>query len=445
MCSNFQMQQLPNYTVYDPSLRVYELDPVHGQPQMMPIYQPIQRKQIQVHLKNQDQWRYLHESKGGNEMLMTINGKPLFPKLQYQVQHLDACTEYDIGIKMVRRNQKQFVHDKTAGWIPDEKSDEIPKEESNEVFIRESGANLMKYGIDFGHVKIYNEKILKANEIPSEPKKLKKAISCKVNLRCLYVPVMTIYENDCKTVINEFQFEETQFMAVSEYKNKVVKVFKIQNNKSVPGKYRRFDKGSEQEEALEEAPVVKSAKTNRKRSANAPLPLNGSDNESKKFKGSQAASSGSLVNSMNTSGPVQNNFEPLQPLNRSYYFDSTNTSISSNMPLPSMSPPMTENQMMAPTQNYFEYGYEFLSTSSSSPEMNRFSTSPPMKFDENQDPMATHFFPDPMDNYSNPTQQPNSNCFGNEYNDFYPMQMKETEFNAKPSYYSFDFNNDYKF
>ncbi|PIC15821.1 hypothetical protein B9Z55_022648 [Caenorhabditis nigoni] len=113
------------------------------------------------------------------------------------------------------------------------------------------------------------------------------------------------------------------------------------------------------------------------------------------------------------------------------------------MPRPSMSPPMTENQMMPSTQNYFEYGYDFTSTSSSSPEMNRFSTSPPMKFDENQDPMATQFFRDPTINYSNPTQQLDTNRFGNEYNNFYMMQMKGMEFNTVSNHYSFDFNKDY--
>ncbi|UMM27045.1 hypothetical protein L5515_010499 [Caenorhabditis briggsae] len=303
MHNTFQMHH-PSNTVYDPTLRVHNTYPVYGYQQMMPVYQPIQRKEIQVRLKNQDQWSYLHKSGGGNEMMLKINGKPLFPKIQCDVQNLDASRDYDIGIKMALRNPKQFVHDKNTGWIPDENSDVVPDKESNEVFIRESGANLIRRGIDFGYVKIYNDKILKANEVPSEPKKLNKAISCKVNLRCLYIPVITIYEDDRKTVIRQFQFEETQFLAVSEYKNKVVRQFKIQNDKCV----------------------------------------------------------------------------------------------------------------------------------SSSPEsLNRFSTSPPMTFDENQDPIV---------NYSNPMD---TNCFGNEYNNVYPMQMNGLDFNAPPNPYPFDFNNDYIF
>ncbi|ULT93789.1 hypothetical protein L3Y34_003348 [Caenorhabditis briggsae] len=429
MHNTFQMHH-PSNTVYDPTLRDHNTYPVYGYQQMMPVYQPIQRKEIQVRLKNQDQWSYLHKSGGGNEMMLKINGKPLFPKIQCDVQNLDASRDYDIGIKMALRNPKQFVHDKNTGWIPDENSDVVPDKESNEVFIRESGANLIRRGIDFGYVKIYNDKILKANEVPSEPKKLNKAISCKVNLRCLHIPVITIYEDDRKTVIRQFQFEETQFLAVSEYKNKVVRQFKIQNDKCVPGIYRKAP-GSEQEETSEEAPTKRS----RKRAAKVPVA------DSKKFKGSQDASPGSPVNLMvsTSSGSVQNAIGSQQSLN------STNTSISSNMTRPSMTPPMTGNPSVVfnmsqastssgVAQNYFEYGYDFSSTSSSSPEsLNRFSTSPPMTFDENQDPIV---------NYSNPMD---TNCFGNEYNNVYPMQMNGFDFNAPPNPYPFDFNNDYIF
>ncbi|PIC32511.1 hypothetical protein B9Z55_012818 [Caenorhabditis nigoni] len=442
----------PSNTVYDPTLRVYNTHPVYGYQQMMPVYQPIQRKEIQVQLKNQDQWKYLHESEGGNEMLLNINGKPLFPKIECDVQNLDAFKTYDVGIKMVRCNPKQFVHDRNAGkWIPDEDSDVVPDKESNEVFVSQSGENLMRSGINFGHVKIYNDKILKANEVPSVPKNLKKEISCKVNIRCLYVPVMTIYENDRNTIVHRFQFEETQFMAVTEYKNKVVKQFKIQNIKFVPGKYRKAP-GSEQGEKLEEAPVVP-AKRNRKRAAKVPVA------DSKKFKGCQDASSGSPVNWASTSsGPGQNPSESPQSSSEA---GSTNTSTSSKFSRPSLSPPMppqVSTSSGAP-QNHFQYGYDFSSTSSSSPEsLNRFSTSPPMPFDENQDPMALQYFPDPIVNYSNPmdTMTPSTsnakysnpmgtNCFGNEYNTFYPIQMNDFDFNAAPNPYPFDFNNDYKF
>ncbi|CAP30770.1 Protein CBG11646 [Caenorhabditis briggsae] len=435
---SYQMQH-PSNAVYDPTLRVYNTHPVYGYQQMMPVYQPIQRKEIQVHLKNQDQWKYLHESDGGNEMLLNINGKPLFPKIQCYVQNLDAFKNYDVGIKMVRSNPKQFVHDRYAGkWIPDEDSDVVPDKESNEVFIRGSGANLMRSGIDFGHVKIYNDKVLKANEVPSVPKNLKKAISCKVNLRCLYVPVMTIYEDDRKTVVRQFQFEETQFLAVSEYKNKVVKQFKIQNIKFVPGIYRKAP-GSEQEETSEEAPTKRS----RKRAAKVPV------TDSKKFKGSQDDSYETPVNSMASTSPgsIQNSSGSPQSLSEAGF---TNTSISSKNSRPSLSPRMTEIHQMMPPQvstssgapkNNFEYGYDFSSTSPSSPEsLNRLSTSPPMAFDENQDPMALQYFPDPIVNYSNPMD---TNCSGNEYKNFYPMNG--FDFNAPPNPYQFDFNNDYKF
>ncbi|PIC32513.1 hypothetical protein B9Z55_012820 [Caenorhabditis nigoni] len=413
---NFQMQQPPPHD-YNLNPGIYGVHPVHGQ-QQMPTHQPIQ-SEVQIQLKQQEQWMKLHRFKGGNEMLVLVYGKSLFPKIQYQVRHLNASQTYIVGIKMKLLKPRKFVHAKGAGWKLNMDSDELPEKESNEVFITESGENLMKIGIDFGHVKIYNEKILKDGEVPEAPEKLNESISCKVYLRCLYVPVLTIYENDRNTVISQFQFDETQFMTVSRYNNEEVIEFKKQNDKYV-AVWCRNKKGKRQEKA-ELKKAAQLAKIDLAMKARR------SKKNEKKLKGCQDVSSGtSPVSSMSSpssdavlpysgspvssilsssSGPTPNGFRSPQSLSG---YDSTDTSTSSNLPRPSISPPdVLSNQIVPPqastssgaARNHF-CGSEFSNASSSS-EISCFELSPPMQ--ENPNPsMPSQVFPNPMANYSNP-------------------------------------------
>ncbi|PIC32512.1 hypothetical protein B9Z55_012819 [Caenorhabditis nigoni] len=398
MYNDFQIPQ-PSTHNYNLNPGVYDTHPVHGQ-QHMPAHQPIQ-PEVQVQLKNQDQWMKLHRFKGGNEMLVLVYGKSLFPKIQYQVRHLNASQTYRVGIKMKLCNPRQFVHAKGAGWKLNMDSDELPEKESNEVFIEESGENLMKIGIDFGHVKIYNEKILKEGEVPEAPEKLNESISCKVYLRCLYVPVLTIYGEDRNTVIGQFQFDETQFMTVSRYKNDEVIEFKKMNDKYVAVWCRNKKcKRQEKAELKKAAQLAKYelAMRNRKSKKNG-----------KKLKNCQDASSGtSPASSMasTSSESTQNGFRSPQSLSG---YDSTDTSVSSNMSRPSLSPPDVLYNHIVPAQpstlsgearNHFQCGSKS-SNASSSPETGRFSNSPPMQ--ENQNPsMPPQVFPNPMVSYSNP-------------------------------------------
>ncbi|CAO4372872.1 unnamed protein product [Caenorhabditis nigoni] len=401
MYNDFPIPQ-PSNTAYYPNQGVYDFHPE----QQLPAYPPIQ-PEIQVQLKNQDQWIKLHQFKGGNEMLVLVYGKSLFPKIQYQVKHLNASQIYKVGIKMKLCNSRQFVHAKGAGWMFNEGSDELPDKESNEVFIEESGENLMKFGIDFGHVKIYNEKILKEGQVPEVSEKLNESVSCKVYLRCLYVPVLTIYENDSNTVIREFEFEETQFMTVSRYKNEEVIEFKKQNDKYVAvwcrnKKCKRQEK-AELKKAAQLAKIDLAMKARRSKKNEKKLKGCQDDSSGTSPASSMASPSsdtvlpysGSPVSSIpsSSSGFVQNAFGSPQSLSG---YDSTDTSIASNMPRPSMFPPdVLSNQIVPPqastsagaARSHFQCGSEF---------SNPFSSS------ETNPSMASQMFPNPMANYSNP-------------------------------------------
>ncbi|CAO4372880.1 unnamed protein product [Caenorhabditis nigoni] len=474
MDSNFQMYH-PSNAFYNPNQGVYG---GHGE-QQMPLYPQIQ-PEIKIKLKNQDQWMHLHKTKGGNEMIVGVHGRAMFPRLQFEATNLVWSKMYRFGIKMVLCDRKKFVYDKKAGWVRDENSDEMPIGESNEVYTDcKSGSHFMDFGIDFKHIKIYNEKTLKANETPPESTKLNKAVSCEVYLNCKYIPVLTIYEEDCRTVIRQFQFEETQFVAVSAYKGEDVKDFKNASNKFVRGGYRnRKDRREDESKQAEAEP--KDSSSNLKRSGSsvdAPKKAKRSKKNKNELKGCQAIgtppSHGSMAST--SSEAIQNTFGSPQSQNGYHNlsgFDSTNTSMSSNIPRPSLSPPVNENrdhttpsynQMIPPQtstpfgshQQYLGYGYDSANTSASS-AVNNFSMSPPMAINENQNPsmMPPQVFQDPMINYSTPStsntnympmQHLDTNYFMNEATKFW-NQMNTMEFKtAAPNPYPVNFNNEYKF
>ncbi|ULT93787.1 hypothetical protein L3Y34_003346 [Caenorhabditis briggsae] len=474
MDTNFQMYQ-PSNAFYNPNQGVFG---VHGE-QHMPFY-PLIQPEIRIKLKNQDQWMHLHKTKGGNEMIVGVHGRAMFPRIQFEATNLVWSKMYTFGMKMVLCKRKKFVYDKKTGWVCDENSEEMPIGESNEVYtLSKSGSYFMDFGIDFQHVKIYNEKTL--NEISSKPSKVNKATSCEVYLNCKYIPVLTIYEEDCRTVIRQFQFEETQFVAVSAYKGEDVKDYKSSSNKFVRGGYRNRKGRREEEEASQAAPNDSSEapgaspSSNLKRAGsplNAPKKAKRSKKNKNELKGLQAtgtpAPSGSTTNSMpsTSSEPIQNTFGSPQSLNGYHNlsgFDSTNTSISSNMPRTSLSPPINENrdpavpsynQMIQPqasalfgeSQQYFGYGCDSANTSASS-AINNLSMSPPMAFNANQDLslMPPQVFQDPMINYSTPsTSNTNymldTNYFVNEATKFW-NQMNEVEFKtAAPNPYQFNYH-----
>ncbi|CAO4372874.1 unnamed protein product [Caenorhabditis nigoni] len=471
MTNNFQMYQ-PSNSFYNPNQGVYG---VHGE-QQMSFYHQIQ-PEIKIKLKNQDQWMHLHKTKGGNEMIVGVHGRAMFPRIQFEATNLVWSKMYRFGIKMVLCDRKKFVYDKKAGWVRDENSDEMPIGESNEVYTDcKSGSSFMDFGIDFQHVKIYNEKTL--NEVASKPSKINKDVSCEVYLNCKYIPVLTIYEADCRTIIRQFQFEETQFVAVSAYKGEDVKDFKSSSNKFVRGAYRnRKDRREDESEQTEAEP--KDSSSNLKRAGSplkAPKRAKRSKNNKNELKGCQATGtpSSSNMNPMpsSSSEPIQNTFGSPQSQNGYHNLsglDSTNTSMSSNMPRPSLSPPINENrdpavpsynQMIPPqvstssagSQQYFGYGYDSANTSASS-AVNNLSMSPPMAFNENQDPsmMPPQGFPH---NYSTPStsntnympmQQLDTNYFMNEATKFW-NQMNDIAFKtAAPNPYPVNFNNEYKF
>ncbi|CAP21808.2 Protein CBG00340 [Caenorhabditis briggsae] len=188
--------------------------------------QPEMQPDIEVELLDRDTWKRLDALQGGNEMAIRVCGRSLFPRLQFKIKNLEPLKKYTVGLKMRLCDLKPYRYHVNWGWKKDYSVEDVTEMESNEIFLKPrdpkndwSGGDLMKYGIDFGLAKIYN-KATKSGKEKTTPEKVDKKLAMRVLTNNKYIPILTIYESTSwgDFFIRAFQFDETKFITVTEYK-----------------------------------------------------------------------------------------------------------------------------------------------------------------------------------------------------------------------------------
>ncbi|CAO4372190.1 unnamed protein product [Caenorhabditis nigoni] len=203
--------------------------------------QPGANQEIEVELLDRDAWKRLDSLNDGNEMAIRVSGRSLFPRLQFKIKNLEPLKKYTVGLKMRLCDLKHYRYEVNWGWKKDYSIEDVTEMESNEIFLKPrepksdwSGGDLMKYGIDFGLAKIYN-KATKTGKEKTTPEKVDKKLSMRVLVNYKYIPILTIYESTSlgDFFIRAFQFDETKFITVTEYKNPDISAVKTISNKFV--------------------------------------------------------------------------------------------------------------------------------------------------------------------------------------------------------------------
>ncbi|ULT93071.1 hypothetical protein L3Y34_002925 [Caenorhabditis briggsae] len=203
--------------------------------------QPEMQPDIEVELLDRDTWKRLDALQGGNEMAIRVCGRSLFPRLQFKIKNLEPLKKYTVGLKMRLCDLKPYRYHVNWGWKKDYSVEDVTEMESNEIFLKPrdpkndwSGGDLMKYGIDFGLAKIYN-KATKSGKEKTTPEKVDKKLAMRVLTNNKYIPILTIYESTSwgDFFIRAFQFDETKFITVTEYKNPDISTVKTISNKFV--------------------------------------------------------------------------------------------------------------------------------------------------------------------------------------------------------------------
>ncbi|CAL2030124.1 unnamed protein product [Caenorhabditis brenneri] len=191
---------------------------------------------VTVELRDKDLWNAFYDK--SNEMIMTIWGKEIFPRLSFKVNGLKCDGRYQWCIRLVRTTPFLKKWDsKSKSWRVTNKKGQGPQE-SIELYSQINlGSAWKKGGVSFEKVQVYNvpgaEKMKKMTMEQKKEWEEKTVRKMALSSFCTYQPVLTLNEICCNgrammaTHRGEFRFAETEFIAVTEYRNDEIKRLKI--------------------------------------------------------------------------------------------------------------------------------------------------------------------------------------------------------------------------
>lgn len=172
-------------------------------------------KDLCVTLDDRDLW--IRFERFTNEMIVTKNGRRMFPVVKISVNGLDPKSMYTVLLEFVQIDNHRWKY-VNGEWIPGGKA-EVPP--SNAIYVHPEspnfGAHWMKESISFAKVKLTN----KCNG------------NGQIMLNSLhkYEPrVHLVKVGTEQRRIVTFPFPETQFIAVTAYQNEEVTTLKIRYN-----------------------------------------------------------------------------------------------------------------------------------------------------------------------------------------------------------------------
>ncbi|KAJ1135469.1 hypothetical protein NDU88_001908 [Pleurodeles waltl] len=203
----------------------------------MPGYQSVGK--LQVVLNNYPLWAKFHKHQ--TEMIITKQGRRMFPFLSFNISGMDPMTHYNVFVDIVLADQHHWRY-QGGKWVQCGKAEgNMP---GNRIYMHpdspNTGAHWMRQEILFGKLKLTNNKGASNN------------LTQMVVLQSLhkYQPRLHITEVTdgeleefpaSKTQTFTFTFPETQFVAVTAYQNADITQLKIDHNPFAKGFRDNFD------------------------------------------------------------------------------------------------------------------------------------------------------------------------------------------------------------
>jgi hypothetical protein len=191
--------------------------------------------QIAMQLTNGDLWSRFNAHT--TEMIITKQGRRMFPTLQYTVTGLDPHKKYNVFVDIVLSDSNHWKF-QAGKWIACGQADEVATSQVGRVYMHpdspNTGAHWMKNEIAFGKLKLTNNKTNNQGHII-------------LNSMHKYLPRIhfQLVEKDAildNNKISTFTFPETEFIAVTAYQNTDITQLKIDNNPFAKGFRDNFDR-----------------------------------------------------------------------------------------------------------------------------------------------------------------------------------------------------------
>ncbi|CAF1433232.1 unnamed protein product [Adineta steineri] len=187
---------------------------------------------IDVKLENLDLWKRFAAL--NLEMIITKNGRRMFPTYKVSLSGLDPASKYIIYMDVVPVDNHRYKHHNSQWMITGAAEPHMPGRFYPHPDSNSTGAQLMKQPLSFGKLKLTNNTADQNGHIV-------------LNSMHKYIPRLHIIQamnssnNDIKLSmapfdnVNVFVFPETQFIAVTAYQNEHVTRLKIDNNPFAKG------------------------------------------------------------------------------------------------------------------------------------------------------------------------------------------------------------------
>ncbi|XP_693121.2 T-box brain protein 1 isoform X1 [Danio rerio] len=192
----------------------------------------------QVYLCNRALWFKFHRHQ--TEMIITKQGRRMFPCLTFNVSGLDPAGHYNIAVDVILADPNHWRF-QGGKWVPCGKAD--TNVTGNRVYTHpdspNTGAHWMRQEISFGKLKLTNNKGASSNNTQM------------IVLQSLHkyqprVHVIEINKNEDEDTsdpdgVQTFTFPETQFISVTAYQNTDITQLKIDHNPFAKGFRDNYD------------------------------------------------------------------------------------------------------------------------------------------------------------------------------------------------------------
>ncbi|GMT19056.1 hypothetical protein PFISCL1PPCAC_10353, partial [Pristionchus fissidentatus] len=182
---------------------------------------------VSVRLSNETLWKQFNSL--NTEMVVTKNGRKMFPKIEYVIEGLDENQHYALFLHIERINENRYKY-VSGEWVSCGKADTVDtiKKVGHQDGVL-MGSAWMRSPVSFDRVKITN------NTMDSSPSNI-----CLTSM-CKYRPILSIFKMDSPihssidTDGKQFVLSVTEFIAVTAYQNQSITNLKIAHNPFAKG------------------------------------------------------------------------------------------------------------------------------------------------------------------------------------------------------------------
>ncbi|XP_012732430.2 T-box transcription factor TBX21 [Fundulus heteroclitus] len=225
--------------VYPPSAENYSAGFQHGY--QRPLY-PLPGLQVcgktQVLLNNYPLWAKFHKFQ--TEMIITKQGRRMFPFLSFNISVLDPSAHYNVYVDVVLADQHHWRY-QGGKWVQCGKAEgNMP---GNRTYMHpdspNSGAHWMRQEVSFSKLKLTNNK--GSNNNVAQMIVLQSLHKYQPRLHIVEVKEDGSEDPFLSSKAQTFVFSETQFIAVTAYQNADITQLKIDHNPFAKGFRDNYD------------------------------------------------------------------------------------------------------------------------------------------------------------------------------------------------------------